>query len=213
VALLGSGSAPVAAVNRRSIGFGRGRPGRNSPARIVQLTNRGDVVMAVGTPTVTGPFRVVGSNCRTRLAAGASCRIAVAFHPARLGRARGALRLRHDAVSGPRTVALTGLGSRTAAPSTPRTVRARAGAPGGRATASVRWLVPRDNGGSGIRSYQVTVRRVGFVTGATRSARAGARSLTATGLVRGALYRFSVRAVNGVGSSLPSPFTAAVRAR
>jgi hypothetical protein len=73
--------------------------------------------------------------------------------------------------------------------------------------------VPRDNGGASIRGYRVTVRRVGFVHGVTRGAGAGARSLTAVGLVRGARYRFAVRAVNGSGTSASSAFTAAVVAR
>jgi hypothetical protein len=213
VSLSGSGTTPVALVNRTSIDFGRARVRTTTPQRVVRLSNTGDAAMAIRAASTTGPFKVRSSDCPASLAPGAFCHIGVTFRPTRLGEAGGALRLGHDAVSGPQAVALQGRGSRVGAPSAPRAVVARSGRPGGKVTAAVSWRAPRSTGGAAIKAYRVSIRKVGATKVATRVVRSSARSLTVARLVRGARYRFAVRAVNGVGPSIASPFSSAVRAR
>jgi len=80
----------------------------------------------------------------------------------------------------------------------------------GNNSASVNWTPPASNGGSAITSFSVQV--INPVTGAqigalqpTTGATAGtATSLTVTGLTNGTSYQFRVRAVNAIGSSIPS---------
>jgi len=80
----------------------------------------------------------------------------------------------------------------------------------GNTTASVAWTPPASNGGSAITSFSVQV--INPVTGAqigalqpTTGATAGtATSLVVTGLTNGTSYQFRVRALNAIGSSIPS---------
>jgi hypothetical protein len=90
---------------------------------------------------------------------------------------------------------------------TPATIPATMSAPTavpGNTQAVVSFVPPSSNGGRPVTSYRVTANPGGATA-------AGAASpLTVTGLTNGTAYTFSVTATNSVGTSLPSPASAAV---
>jgi hypothetical protein len=78
----------------------------------------------------------------------------------------------------------------------------------GRAAATVSWTAPA-NGGSPITGYTVRAYR-GTALVKTVAVRAGARSVTVTGLAGGAGHTFTVTAKNSVGAGTASAKTATV---
>jgi hypothetical protein len=70
----------------------------------------------------------------------------------------------------------------------------------GVASATARWTAPTSNGGSAITSYLVRTYRAGVLIN-TRQVAATARSLTLTSLIKGQAHRFTVAAVNAIGTS------------
>ncbi|MGY1706995.1 fibronectin type III domain-containing protein [Geodermatophilus sp. SYSU D00697] len=110
-----------------------------------------------------------------------------------------------------------GAGSATSpsvVPQAPATVPGRPvlGAPvAGRSSATVRWTAPAANG-SPITSYVVRAYR-GTVWVRTVTVAATARATTLTGLTNGSAHRFTVTAVNGVGTGPTSALSAAVTPR
>lgn len=89
------------------------------------------------------------------------------------------------------------------APAQPAAPQARAG----NASATITWQAP-DDGGSAITGYVVTATPGGRTCTTT-----GALTCTVTGLRNGTAYRFTVRAVNALGSSVASPQSSAVTPR
>ena len=101
-------------------------------------------------------------------------------------------------------------------PGAPVITHVAAGAPGGRATASLTWRAPKSNGGSSVVAYRVVAVRLsrhGHVVGhQTITIRSGkARSLVLR--LPAGVYRFTVRAVNGIGAGASSSASKPVRAR
>lgn len=96
------------------------------------------------------------------------------------------------------------------APSAPRTLTATAGT----GSVALGWSAPASDGGSPVTGYDVYVATTSGGQGdAPLNATplpAGAASYTATGLVNGQTYFFTVRALNGVGRSAPSNEASAV---
>jgi hypothetical protein len=84
----------------------------------------------------------------------------------------------------------------------------------GSGSATVTWRAPRQNGGSPITGYVVSVYQ-GASTQVLRTVTAPgtATSVTVTGLTSGTAYRFRVAAVNEVGTGPVSTRSAAVRPR
>ncbi|MGI8875338.1 MAG: fibronectin type III domain-containing protein, partial [Egibacteraceae bacterium] len=80
-------------------------------------------------------------------------------------------------------------------------------------SATARWSSPSSTGGSAITAYQVTAIRSSDGARTTKTVGASRRSLKFTGLVRGATYRFEVRAVNAVGADAASGLSNQVTAR
>lgn len=76
----------------------------------------------------------------------------------------------------------------------------------GNTTATVRWTPPASSGGSAITSFTVQVINpaTGAQLGALRPAGPTASSLLVSGLTNTTNYRFRVRAVNAIGSSVAS---------
>jgi hypothetical protein len=70
----------------------------------------------------------------------------------------------------------------------------------GVASATARWSAPASNGGSPITSYLVRTYRAGVLIN-TKQVAATARSLTLTALIKGQPHRFTVAAVNAIGTS------------
>lgn len=82
----------------------------------------------------------------------------------------------------------------------------------GAVSATARWTAPANDGGSAITSYVVTARRVSNGVTTTRTT-TNVGSLRFTGLVNGATYRFSVQAVNAIGTGTASALSNQVIAR
>jgi predicted phage tail protein len=87
-------------------------------------------------------------------------------------------------------------------------VRAKAGAKGGRSTATVTWRAPSNTGGSAITSYRITAvkysvrgRLLSRTTIVLRSAKVRSAELR----LAAGTYRFTVQAVNAVGAVHPPP--------
>lgn len=100
--------------------------------------------------------------------------------------------------------------------SSPRILRARPGAPGGRATALARWREPASTGGARITGYRVAALKLrpnGSVSSRkhSRKLRPQARSLQMR--VAPGRYRFRVKAVNAFGPSVLSASSNTVRSR
>jgi hypothetical protein len=93
---------------------------------------------------------------------------------------------------------LTDIGVVATVPRAPTDVMATAGA--GFNTIAVSWMAPEDNGGATITQYKAYA-----LSDTSKSCTTtGTLTCTITGLAAGS-YVFSVRAINSVGASLPSP--------
>lgn len=106
VALIGMGTAPVAAVTPTTLTFSSQVQGTTSAAKSVTLQNTGTGPMQVTSVTATVPFSQT-NNC-VSVAAGSSCTVQVSFTPTAIGTASGTLTIVDNA--GTQTVALSGTG-------------------------------------------------------------------------------------------------------
>jgi hypothetical protein len=70
----------------------------------------------------------------------------------------------------------------------------------GAASATIRWSAPTSNGGSAVTNYLVRTYRAGTLIN-TKTVAGSATSVVNTGLVAGQPHRFSVAAVNALGTS------------
>jgi len=203
--------APLAQVAPASLAFGSQVTGTNSGAQSITVTNAGNASLTVSGASVSplGQFSIVASDCATVLP-GASCTVDVRFSPTSTGVKTATIGINHDGLNGsPSNVTLSGTGVTAAAPNAPTI----AAAVQGNGSITVTWTAPANDGGSPITGYEI--RAVNNATnaqvGALRTAAANATSLAiTTGLTLGTAYRFSVRAVNAVGSGPFSAETAAV---
>ncbi|MFM6966648.1 MAG: S8 family serine peptidase [Rhodoluna sp.] len=91
------------------------------------------------------------------------------------------------------------------APTAPSGVTATAGS----RSATIKWSLPSSDGGSPLTGQTVKVWSGTTLVG-TVSATATATSLTVKGLRQGSVYRFSVLAMNAIGSSADSALSAAI---
>ncbi|MBO9599495.1 MAG: S-layer homology domain-containing protein, partial [Cohnella sp.] len=87
---------------------------------------------------------------------------------------------------------------RTATPFTVPPAPTNVTAVAGNGQATITFTAPTDNGGSAITGYEVTASSGG------RSATGTASPITITGLTNGTSYTFTVKAINGAGSSISS---------
>jgi len=114
-------AAPVADLSTRLLDFSAQPVDTNSAAQSVVVTNSGNATLSFGAITVTGDFfgtpppaPARPPECAATLAPGASCQLAVAFHPTALNGRRGVLTIVTNAAT--LTVALTGIGLTHEAP-------------------------------------------------------------------------------------------------
>ncbi len=108
IALVGTGLAPVVVLNPTSLTFPTQTVGTLSTFQYANLTNAGNLPLSISSITVSGEF-FEGNNCKSSLAAGASCTIRVAFRPTTKGPQSGAVTLVDGA--GTQTVPLSGSAS------------------------------------------------------------------------------------------------------
>ena len=113
VALSGTGSAPVLALDLNAIDFGA-QPPASAAQRSVQLTNTGSGPLNLVALSLIGvasaDWSVVGTTCNTTLAEGESCSIGLSFNPTATGARNAALQIVTDAPNSPHLVSLSGEG-------------------------------------------------------------------------------------------------------
>ncbi len=109
VILSGTGVTPSAALSASHLQFGPQQVGSTSKPIFVSLSNGSGVAVAIGAISTSGDF-AQGNTCPVggTLAAGASCGIAVGFHPTATGTRAGSLTVTTGGA--PQTVSLTGTG-------------------------------------------------------------------------------------------------------
>ena len=99
--------------------------------------------------------------------------------------------------------------------SAPTIRKARSGAKGGPSTATARWAVPLDDGGSAVTGYRVQVLKLkpsgAVIRRTTRLAEPSAQSLVMR--LTAGTYKFRISAVNDVGRSTWSTYSNKVAAR
>jgi hypothetical protein len=115
VPLSGTGVAGRVSVQPASLTFGRVRVGQQSAAAAITLTNSGNGTLNVGAVSLQGQdpadFAVASNSCTgAALAPGATCSMAVAFHPAASGTRAATLAIASDDPVSPSTVSLSGTG-------------------------------------------------------------------------------------------------------
>jgi hypothetical protein len=113
VGLIGSAIAPgpVLTADPPNVTFGTSLAGKTTTAKVVTITNNGTTSAKVSAVTISGDFTQT-NNCGT-IDVGASCAVSVAYSPKAAGAGTGSLTVTSDAVSGPITVALSGVGADT----------------------------------------------------------------------------------------------------
>jgi hypothetical protein len=111
VSLSGTGTAgPAVSLAPTSVNFPGNPLNLDCPSKDVTLTNTGDAPLAITSIVVSASFSET-HTCGTSVAAGASCKISVKFHPPGLGTTAGTLTITSDAPGSPHTVALSGTGT------------------------------------------------------------------------------------------------------
>ncbi|HUQ28544.1 MAG TPA: choice-of-anchor D domain-containing protein, partial [Usitatibacter sp.] len=112
-----SGLTPVILVSPSALDFVVEPVGRDSAPQVATVTNTGTATLTFATIVVTGDYRQValpaatpGQACPVDLAPGASCGIAIVFHPAGINLRTGALSITTNAGSVATTVTLAGTG-------------------------------------------------------------------------------------------------------
>ena len=113
VALAGTGTAPLAAVEPPGVSFVDQRVGTNSPGHLLTLSNPGSAPLEISGVKVTGPHAAdfpLQNHCGTQLAAGKSCSMVVLFKPHAAGSRTATLKITTDAAGSPPAEALTGTG-------------------------------------------------------------------------------------------------------
>ncbi|MFZ0411584.1 MAG: choice-of-anchor D domain-containing protein, partial [Candidatus Acidiferrales bacterium] len=113
VALTGSGTATTtAAVAPASVAFGTQSVGATGTPVNVTLTNTGTALLSSVAVSMTdsGDFSAATSSCLQPINAGASCTIAVTFHPTTTGPRSALLSVTDNAAGSPQTVSLGGTG-------------------------------------------------------------------------------------------------------
>ncbi|MBK7660375.1 MAG: choice-of-anchor D domain-containing protein [Betaproteobacteria bacterium] len=99
---------PVLSLSPALVSFVGQTIGTTSGGQVVTFSNTGGFSGGFFSPTVTGDFAIVASNCATPLAANSSCSITVTFSPLGAGLLNGTLQI--VSAAGTISVALSGTG-------------------------------------------------------------------------------------------------------
>jgi len=112
VSLQGEGvatPAPIVALSRPALGFGRVTLATTTAARTVTLSNAGSAALALSDIQSSSSEFAVTHDCPASLAAGDRCTLGVTYQPAAANAAERVL-IRSNAFSSPNSIVLTGLG-------------------------------------------------------------------------------------------------------
>jgi hypothetical protein len=109
VMVTGTAVTPSLTSTPGSLSFSNEAVGSTSAAQTVTLTNTSALPVTITSVTANGPFTVT-SQCGSRLAAAATCSIAVTFTPASVGSQTGSLIVSDNAAGNPQNIALSGTG-------------------------------------------------------------------------------------------------------
>jgi len=102
--------SPAVTLSPTSLTFATQTRSTTSPAQTITLTNTGTASLAITSIKASASFSE-SNNCKTSVAAGASCTISVAFTPGTNGTVNGTITITDSATGSPQTVALTGTGT------------------------------------------------------------------------------------------------------
>jgi hypothetical protein len=125
IALAGTGvavAAPMASLSPTTLTLASTAIGNTSAAQSVTLSNTGNAALTVSALTLSNSadFVISGGSCSAggSVAAGSSCTVSLAFHPAAgaLGTRSGSLAIAHNAAGSPGSVALSGSATAALAP-------------------------------------------------------------------------------------------------
>jgi hypothetical protein len=111
VSLTGTGTgAPAVTLSPTSLTFASQAIDTTSAAQTVTLTNTGTGPLTITSVTSTGNYSQT-NGCGSSVAAGANCKISVAFIPTAAGTLTGSVVITDNASNSPQTVTLTGTGA------------------------------------------------------------------------------------------------------
>jgi hypothetical protein len=104
-------NAPTATVSTNTLNFGWDQIGTATAAQKVTLTNGSPVPLHMSGISTSSPDFTTTNNCGSSVAAGASCSIFVTFNPSSPVAESATLTVNDDALGGPQTVTLNGIGA------------------------------------------------------------------------------------------------------
>ncbi|MEL6223252.1 MAG: choice-of-anchor D domain-containing protein, partial [Cyanobacteria bacterium J06627_8] len=117
--LIGIGELVAPTLSASTLSFGDEVVGRLS-TRTVSVTNNGGSPLTIDRATISGNssnFRIQGNSCsQATLQPGEGCQVTVGFSPQSERQYSGTLSIQDNAANSPRSVSLTGRGSRVASP-------------------------------------------------------------------------------------------------
>jgi hypothetical protein len=112
VPLSGMGVSPAAlTLTPPALSFPSVAPGQTTSPETITITSTGGVSAQLGSPVISGDYRITGNSCAAALTPYASCAIAIDFAPTAAGSRNGLLTLTAPNISGGQvTVPLAGTG-------------------------------------------------------------------------------------------------------
>ena len=105
-----TGVGTTVSVSPTSLAFVTQKVGTTSLAKAITVTNKGTSILTISSIVKTSDFIIASKTCGTSLAAGASCKVNVAFKPTAKGTRTGSLSINHNGGASPAKVSLTGTG-------------------------------------------------------------------------------------------------------
>jgi len=106
-----SGAGTQVKLSASGLTFAPRAVGTTSGTQSVTVTNVGSTNVSISSIAISGDFAIASKNCGSSLAHGASCAIAIRFHPTAKGTRTGTLNIYNSGGGSPRNVALTGTGT------------------------------------------------------------------------------------------------------
>ncbi|MBT9332641.1 kelch repeat-containing protein [Paracidobacterium acidisoli] len=146
-----------------SLSFSAQNTGSTSAAQSVTLTNTGSTALSIASIAASGDFAET-NTCKSSVAAGANCTIAVTFTPTAGGTRTGSLTITDNAGGSPQIVPLTGTG--TTVTESPSSSSLTVSAAGGSATDTIQFSSAGGFSGTVNLSCAVTYKGTGTAAAA-----------------------------------------------